>query len=162
VLLTCTEPPCPQQAAIIKRNLAGIGITVDVHLLSKPLLYARLFAGSSNWDITFLGWGIDFADFTSVLPALLDGRTIGSADNADWSGFDNRTFESRLDHAATVTGPRRGRVLTLLADSVARRQSPMIAYREDVAHDLVARRVGCRVYQPLIGMDLARLCLVTS
>ena len=75
------------------------------------------------------------------------------------SGFDEASVNSRIDALSTVSGPRRLRLYTALADRVARTESPLIAYRIEVAHDVFAPRVGCIVYQPGLGVDLAHLCL---
>ena len=41
---------------------------------------------------------------------------------------------------------------------LVRNGAPWAAFANSVRYDLFSARVGCQVYQPVYGMDLATLC----
>jgi hypothetical protein len=57
-----------------------------------------------------------------------------------------------------MTGAARLAALGRLDGWLARRGAPAVAYANDTQHDFFAAHVGCQVYQPIYGMDLAALC----
>jgi DNA-binding SARP family transcriptional activator/ABC-type transport system substrate-binding protein len=158
VLYTCNEAPCPQQARIIQRNLAAIGIAVKVRALPKPRMYAYVSRRGAAYDIVTTGWSADVGDPADFV-GRLDGDTIGPEQNANLSYFDAPAVSTRIHAAARLTGASRYRAFARLAADLEHRESPLVVFATDESRDFFSARVGCQVYQPLYGMDLATLCL---
>jgi YVTN family beta-propeller protein len=159
VLYTCNTPPCPQIAQVVRTNLKAIGIDVDVKTMTTSALYARIARKGEPFDIALIGWVADFQDPADFLNLELDGRGIGTSNNLDFAYFDDPSWTLRLDAAARLSGPNRYLAYAKLDADLARDAAPWVAFGNATAHDLFSRRMGCQVYQPLYGMDLAALCL---
>jgi hypothetical protein len=95
---------------------------------------------------------------------LLDGRTpmtgcalCGTVFN--YAHFDDPAFNRRLDAAARLSGPARYLAYGRIERDIVRDAAPWAAFGNDAAHDFFSERIGCQVYNPLYGMDLAALCV---
>ena len=158
IFWTCNTSPCPQQAAIVRRDLARIGIDVVVHELPKPVMFERAARPGAAYDLILLGWGPDFFDPAQML-AIVDPAV--SAAEGNYSRFHDVGFDRRLRAADRLTGPDRSRAYDVLARDLAR-AAPVIAYDNDLDGDFFSARVGCRVHSPVYGTDLASLCIRPS
>lgn len=156
IFYTCNKPPCPQQAAIVRSNLRAIGIDVEVREFSKPVMYTRASEAQAPYDILTLGWSADYADPGDFLNSLLDGRPPSGP---NFARFDEPPYSRQLRTAARLSGAGRYRVYGKLARELARHASPLVVYESDESRDFFSARIGCQVYQPVYGMDLAALCL---
>jgi YVTN family beta-propeller protein len=154
VLYTCNDSPCGEHAAIVKRNLAAIGIDVAVKHFPVGVMLERAAKPDADWDLLRLGWAFGYPDPADVLEPLL---SAGSRSNL--SRLHDPRVEERLRAAARLRGPARARAYDALTRWIARRVAPLIAFATDTERDLFARRIGCQVFNPVYGMDLAALCL---
>ncbi len=150
MLYTCNEPNCPQQAQILKTELAAIGLNVAVREFPFATLYSKI-SHSGPWDIAYYGWEPDYPDPADFLNVLLE-------DGTDLLTFDDPTYRSRLAHAAELTGPKRYLAYDALATDLDRNAAPWVAYANASSHDFFSARIGCQVYG-IYGMDLAALCI---
>lgn len=158
-LYTCNQAPCPEQAQIIKTDLAAIGIRVVIRMFPKPVMYAKIGDPSTPYDISTVGWVTDYPDPSEFLNAILDGRAITPTDNQNFALFDDARYNAAMRAAAQLSGPARFLTYGRLADEIARRAAPMVAYSTDSARDFFSARIGCQVYQPVYGMDLTAMCV---
>jgi YVTN family beta-propeller protein len=156
-LLVCDTPPCPQWAAIIRADLARIGIDVTTQELPFIQMFKREQQPHPSWDLAFFSWGFDFPDPSDVLNYLLHGNY--AAGNPNSSRFDDPGYNRRLDAAARLTGPARSAAYAKLDADLAGRAAPMIAFGLPLSEDFFSARIGCQVYQPTYAMDLAALCV---
>jgi peptide/nickel transport system substrate-binding protein len=159
VLYTCDQPPCPQEAQILVADLARIGIQLDVQEMPKPVLYRRLLAPRGDWDIATAAWAVGYFDPADVLNSLFAGGRIRPADSFEISRFDNPRWNQLLAEAARLRAPARYRAYAQLDAGLVRQQAPAIVYAYLASSDFFSARVGCQVYQPVYGIDLAALCL---
>ena len=154
-LYTCNQSPCLELAAIVKTDLAAIGIGVDVLAYPKAIMYRKLSTPGEPYDIATVGWNMDFPDPSDYLAPLLDPAQPAF----EFSRFDDPKTTAALHAAETIDGPARYTTYGRLADEIARRSAPMIVYSVDLARDYFSDRIGCQLYQPVYGMDLTHLCL---
>jgi peptide/nickel transport system substrate-binding protein len=77
VTVTDTQPPYPEQAALLKENLAQIGLTLDVKALERSTMYNRV-NDPSNHVAFFVGggWGKDYPDGLTFTVPLFDSSAI--------------------------------------------------------------------------------------
>jgi ABC-type oligopeptide transport system substrate-binding subunit len=158
VLYTCALPPCQDEAAIIKADLAPIGIDVVAKSFSVPELFQRVGNRGEPFDIASVGYQADYADPADFLNLLLDGRSIGPRDNLDYAYFNDPAFNARMERAATLNGRARLRAYTQLDHDLAAQAAPFAAIGNGVQYDFFSTTIGCQLYQPIYGIDLGALC----
>jgi len=151
VLYTCNFSPCDQQAQIIKANLAAIGIDVQVESFTPDDLFTRLSKKNEPFDLAASGWIADYADPSQFLNFLLLGSTIPT--------FDDPGYKRKLTAAARLSGPARYLAYGRLDIDLARNAAPLAAIGTASIRDFFSARVGCQIFNPAYGMDLAALCI---
>lgn len=148
VLYTCNLLPCRQLAEIVKENLKPIGIAVQVEELTIPALLARLQRRDEPFDIAVYGYGTGLGEPGAFLAEMLALPVL-----------DLRAFERRFIATTRLSGAGRSLAFGRLADDLARDGAPLVAFANPVRQDFFSRRMGCQVYNPLYGMNLAALCI---
>jgi ABC-type oligopeptide transport system substrate-binding subunit len=157
VLYTCDFSPCPQEAQIIKRNLAAIGITVEVKEFANFI--DRASRPGEPYDLVLVTWATDYPDPYDVLNILFDGNLARRGKGLDLSHFDSAAYNGRFEAAAKLSGAERYRAYARLDADLARDAAPMLIFGNESARDFFSARIGCQRYQPTSGMDLAALCI---
>src|SRR6266542_2202729 len=150
ILYTPNFPPWLQEAQIISRDLKPLGIDVQVKEFPIGDFFARLSRRGEPFDLAVSGY--------SFLPDLVDTLTavIGPT---SFSHFDDPAFSRKLEAVAKLSGAKRLRDASRLALELDRDIAPAAAIATTASRDFFSARIGCQVYQPVWGMDLAALCL---
>jgi YVTN family beta-propeller protein len=154
VLYSCTTPNCRQHAAIIRKNLEAIGLRVDVQEFPLGELLTRLRTKGEPFDLAINRSIYAGPDPFFFLNLPIDG-TLGF--NAGL--FDKPFYNRKLEAAAKVVGLKREVTYGKLDVELAREAAPLVAFAYQTRQDFFSARMGCHVYQPAYGMDLAALCL---
>ena len=138
----------------MKTNLAAIGIEVEVKTFSIPTLVARIGRRGEPFDLAFGSWIADYADPDDYLglPPRVRRRRNDAA-------FDDPAYARKAAAAARLSGPRRYLAYGALDKAVARERRAVVAIGNQAGHDFFSARIGCQVFQPVYGMDLAALCI---
>ncbi len=158
VLDTCSRPYCRAVAQLVQAELAPLGITVEIKVLAFEALLGRVGTRGEPFDMTVFGWTADYPDPSDFL-SLFDGRSITATGNDNVAYFDDPGFNRRLAAAAQLSGPRRYLAYQALDAELTRIASPAPALVNQIEQDFYSARIGCQVYQPVYGVDLAALCL---
>jgi YVTN family beta-propeller protein len=158
-LITPNYPPFPQRAQIVQSNLAKIGIDVHIEQLSFTQMFNRERHADANWDLATVGWTPDFPDPANVLNPLLRTATRPSEEVSNYPHFDDPVYNRRLDAAARLTGPTRYTTYAKLDTDLISKAAPMAAVGVWLDRALFSARIGCQIYQPIYGIDLAALCI---
>ena len=161
VMFTCNKSPCPQIAAIVRHDLAQIGIQVQIRELPYQVMFEQAGRRDAGFDILLLGWNADYPDPGDFLNALFanEGSSVTSGGAPNFSHFDDPRYNRDLTAAALLTGAKRYRVFASLSRRLARDAAPAVAYETDESRDFFSARIGCQLYQPVYGMDIGALCL---
>jgi peptide/nickel transport system substrate-binding protein len=159
VLYTCNQPPCPERAQLIQANLKEIGIDVSIRTFPRSVQFTKEGVRGEPFDIADEGWIADYADPSNFINKLLDGRTIQAANNVDFSYFNDPAYNAKMDAAASKVGEDRDAAYAALDEDLVRNEAPLAAWMVANSIDFFSSRVGCHVYQPVYGMNLATLCL---
>ncbi len=150
VLYTCNVSPCDQLAQIVKANLAAIGIDLQVKTFPLRAMFERLSRKGEPFDLAAVGWIADYPDPANFLNVLL------------LSGIptlDDPAYKRKLAAAARLSGPARYLAYGKLDADLARNAAPWVAIGNLTSHDFFSARMGCQIFHPVYGMDLAALCL---
>lgn len=150
VLATCDFQPCLDQARIVRRNLAAIGLRVRIDAVSEGVLFGGELSGHTPWDMMWGGWVPDYIDPAAMLNTLIATNVAGPA-------LRSRVWRARLAAAARLTGPRRDLVYARLDLALARRAAPLVAFGNVSEQDFFSARIGCERFG-VYGFDLGALC----
>jgi YVTN family beta-propeller protein len=152
VLYVCNQSPCDKQAQLIKTAVESIGMELEIKTFSVNQMFARLPRPGEPFDVTLIGWLADYPDPDNFLDLLLlKGSGITPP-------LEDPIYAPRLEAAAKLSGPRRYLTYGQLDAEIARNSAPWAAYANGISYDFFSARMGCQIYQPLYGIDLAALC----
>lgn len=151
VFYTCNHSPCDQMAQVVKTDLATIGIDVQVKTFPIDALFTRVGRTGEPFDLSWNEWVADYPDPDNFLNFLAQGGVIPT--------FDDPAFERKLAAAARLSGPARYLAYGRLDADLARNGAPWAAYGNMLSYDFFSARMGCQVYQPVYGIDIAALCI---
>jgi hypothetical protein len=68
-------------------------------------------------------------------------------------------LDSRFAAAAELSGTDRYRAYRNVQIELQRDLVPAAPFATTVSRDFFSARIGCQLYQPILGMDFAALCL---
>jgi ABC-type transport system substrate-binding protein len=159
VLYTCNTAACTRRAEIVKSNLKAIRIELEIKQFPRTLAYDKASRRGEPFDIVDWDWAADYADPYSFLNNLLDGRGIKARLNNDVAYFNETTYNRKLEAAATMAGPKRYRIYGELDVELARDAAPLVAIANLTTRNFFSARMGCQLFQPVYGLDLAALCI---
>jgi peptide/nickel transport system substrate-binding protein len=152
---------CLRRAQVLVRNLAAIGIHVEVKSFSGDVLGKKEATKGAPFDIAESNWVSDgYFDPFDFLNILFDGNLSAAGFIGPWnvSHFDDAVYNRRLGAAAKLTGVARYRAYARLSTDLARNASPIVVWGNPIRQDLFSTRMGCQIYGPN-GVDLAALCI---
>ena len=156
VFYTRDDPLGRSHGAIVKANLAKIGLRVDVRPFPINALFELVNKRGEPFDIGWICWnGPGPADLN--LHAYFDGRTLDLPEHDNYSHFNSPVINRRLDEVSRLTGSAFNRAYADLDADLARDYAPAVAYAYMNERTLVSARTGCVVTNPYF--DLAAVCL---
>jgi ABC-type transport system substrate-binding protein len=158
IMYCANTSPAVETCQIAEANLAAIGIDVEIMYFPRAVQFTKTRIRGEPFDITFDGWHVDYLDPYDFL-FLLDGTTIGPANNVNFAYFNDPAFNDQLHAANLLAGEERYAALGALDVEVARDSAPLAAFINDNTRQFFSERVGCHVYHPTYELDLAMLCL---
>ncbi|HZZ55988.1 MAG TPA: ABC transporter substrate-binding protein, partial [Trebonia sp.] len=158
IMYTPDYPPWLQEAQIVRRDLQPLGIDVQVKEFPISTFYDRISRRGEPFDLAANGWYDNTTDPAQDLE-IFDGSTISADNNGDLSYFNDPAFDRQLHAAATLSGARRYRTYRQLDLELERDLAPAAAFATTASRDFFSARMGCQLYQPVYGIDLAALCL---
>ena len=151
VLYTCNFSPCPEQAQIVKTDLAAIGLNVQIKTFAEDKMFAREATPGEPFDLAWDGWLPDYFDPAAMLNSILQDSSIGPT-------FDDPTYKRKLAAAARLSGPDRYLTYGRLDLDLARDAAPLAAFDNLTDNDFYSARIGCQTYG-MYGVDLGALCI---
>jgi len=159
VLYTCAAPTCRAVAQLIQAELAPIGISVGIKAFPHDEVFNRSGIRGEPFDMALDAWFPVYTDPSNIFNYLFDGRSIKATGNSNFSYFDDPVYNRRLAAAAQLTGPRRYLAYQALEADLLRNAAPAAPLLNWAEQEFFSARIGCKVYQPIYGIDLAALCL---
>jgi ABC-type oligopeptide transport system substrate-binding subunit len=134
-----------------------MGIDLQVKAFSIPVLFNRLVRPGEPFDLAVSAWAADYPDPDDFLDYLLVSGGGGAI-----PPFGDPAYVRKAAAAAKLAGPRRYLAYGALDADVARNDAPWIALDNQASYDFFSARMGCQVFNPVYGMDLAALCIRTK
>ncbi len=159
VLYTCNAGSCPKRSQIVQRDLAEIGIDVEIKQFERAVQFEKEGTRGEPFDIADEGWIADYPDPFDFLNILLSGDSIQAKHNDNFAYFDDPEFNRKLREAARLTGDERFSTYGDLDAEIARDGAPLAGYHNDNNRDFFSAKIGCQLYSPVYGMVLSALCV---
>jgi ABC-type transport system substrate-binding protein len=155
ILYTPNTSPWVEEAQIIRRDLKPLGIDVQVKEFAIGDFFARVTRRGEPFDLAVSGYALP-PDPVGPL-GIFEGSLPNSLPNI--SHFADLAFDRKLKAVSKLSGAKRYRAANRLALELQRDDAPAAAISWNAGRDFFSARIGCQVYQPFFGMDLAALCL---
>ena len=162
VLYTGNDAARREVAQLIQAELAPIGITVEIKAMPIGMVYDHAGRRGEPFDMALDAWLPNYTDPADLLNHLFDGRSIRAKGNSNHSYFDDPVYNRKLAAAARLTGPRRYASYQALETDLLRNAAPAAPLVNFEQPMFFSARIGCEIYQPIYGIDLAALCLKRS
>ena len=157
VFYSCTTVNCREHAAIIEKNLEAAGFRMEVKEFPLGVLAGKLMSPGARSEPFDLAIRRNFHG--SPDPFLFLNPPLDGSLGANGGLFDDADTTRKLERAAMMTGAQRDRAYGRLDIDLARNTAPLAAFSYQTRQDFFSARVGCQVYVPSYGMDLAALCI---
>jgi peptide/nickel transport system substrate-binding protein len=158
IMYTPNYAPWIQEAQIIQRDLQPLGIDVQVKEFPLDEFYNLISRRGEPFDLAVNGWYGNTTDPAQYLE-LFDGSTIKADGNSNFSYFNDPAFDRQLHAAAALSGATRYRTYRQLDLELEHDLAPAATFATTASRDFFSARMGCQLYQPVYGIDLAALCL---
>jgi ABC-type transport system substrate-binding protein len=140
---------------VLKKNLAEIGLEVEVKGIPQPAYDVRINTPGEPFDIAFFVTpSVDFYDPYAFLNLYFESRFIGRTNS---SSLRSTTYDRRLRAASRLRGNERLRTYGRLDADLVRDVAPVVPLAYTSEPTLVSKRVGCIVLRP--ALDRAAACL---
>jgi ABC-type oligopeptide transport system substrate-binding subunit len=150
---------CTPLAKALEANLAEFGIDLETQYFTFAELQQKWGSREEPFDVAVTAWSADYPDGAAFLDFLFDGQRLTDRGNTNISYFDDPEVNRALAEARRLTGTARERAYGRLDRILAEGPAPIAALAVRVQHDFFSARMGCQVFHPVYGMDLARLCV---
>jgi ABC-type transport system substrate-binding protein len=144
--------------ALLTQELKPLGINVSVKYFERAVQFQQEGVKGTPNDIADEGWLADFPDPYDFVNILLNGEHIPPTNGYNFSFFNDPTYNAKMDAAAGTTGSNRATTYGNLATDIAKNAAPWAAWANEQNYDFFGPTVGCVMFEPSYGMDLANLC----
>jgi ABC-type oligopeptide transport system substrate-binding subunit len=149
----------PAVAQVVAFDLKRLGIASEITAFDPVVLRQKAGTRGADYDLMIAGWAADYPDPFNFVNRLLSGTSIKTANNVNFSYFDERRWNTRMSKVARLFGRARDRAYATLDRDLMAQAAPIAPYISTNARVFVSARVGCFTYQSVYGTDLAALCL---
>jgi peptide/nickel transport system substrate-binding protein len=140
---------------VLKKNLAEIGLEVQVKGIPQPAYDARINTPGEPFDMAFFVTpSVDFYDPYAFLNLYFESRFIGRTNS---SNLRSPTYTRRLRAAARLRGNARLKAYGRLDAPLMRDVAPVVPLTYISEPTLVSKHVGCILLRP--ALDLETVCL---
>ena len=159
IMYTPNLPPWVQEAQVVRRDLAPLGIDVEVKEFPIGDFFARIGRRGEPFDLAVSGYSFS-PDPVQGLTAF-DGSKIRRIGNNDFSYFDDPAFNRELEAAAKLSGPKRYRAYARLELELERQLVPAAAVRDRCEPRLLLRTDRVSDLPALLGHRPGRVVPAT-
>ena len=143
-------------AGIFKFDLARIGITLEVKEFDEAALLERLSRPGEPWDLTDIGWFVDYPDPTNFICTAASGTSC--ALQLQGAEFSEPLWDKRIEAVAPLTGQARYAAFAKLEADLLLDAAPVAPYAVLNSVLFVGKDVGCVVLGAAGGLPYSPMC----
>jgi ABC-type oligopeptide transport system substrate-binding subunit len=136
---------------VFKFDLKQIGIEVEVKYFAPEVALEKASTPGEPYDVSFGGWGVDYADPASFYVPLLAG-------NASRSNLDDPAVNARIAAADRLEGDARRKAWADLDAELMRTNPPWAPYLHSTQRAFVSKSFGCFVSRFNGTVNLVAAC----
>lgn len=128
--LTYAFPNTPvrqQAAAKMKEFYAKAGINLVLAPLDAATYYESVGTKGNKYDLIRGGWGADWPSAATVIPELLDGRTIRDKGNQNLAYFNAEDVNAEIDRIKTLKAGEAGPEWAKLDKLIMEKHAPLVS-----------------------------------
>ena len=145
-------------AQIFRYDLRKLGIDVDIrYSASYGAQSAKTSVRGEPYDVVLSGWLVDYADPITFFTTL-NGYLIKPAGNTNEAYFDRPKYNREIERIDGLSGEARVEAWANLDVEMMRDDPPWAPFMTAAGRDFVSKSVGCYVFNPVFGFDLAAAC----
>jgi len=127
--------------------------------MSDDELFLRTSARGATFDVTDAGWFADYVHADDFLRPLMTSEGIKTTQSSNVSYFDQPSIHVQLREAAQRGGAAGRQAYERIERHLRVDEVPYVALASDSRTVLVSKRIGCRIANPVYGLDLGALCI---
>ncbi len=159
VMYTFNVSHGPPVAQVVQQNLNAIGLDVEVRSFDRVVQHEKAATRGEPFDMTYEGWGADYADPITFFNTLFWGGNIQQANNVNESYFNSPRFNRMILQAAETAGTQRFTRYASLDRLMMRDAAPVAPFINTNARIYVSESLGCYKYAPAHGVtNLVAVC----
>jgi peptide/nickel transport system substrate-binding protein len=143
----------PGIAAFVRDSLGKAGFDVGLVPLDSSQYYSTIGTKDNGLDIYLAAWGADWPTGATVIPALVDGRTITARGNTNTSYFHDDAINAEIDRIGAITHlDQAARAWSALDEKIMREHAPLVPVYYDRTCTLNGSRVGGLYLHDVLGL----------
>jgi len=159
VFYTFNTAPGPQVAQVVQQNLKEIGLDLEIKTFDRIVQHEKAATRGEPFDMTYEGWGADYADPVTFFNTLFWGGNIQQANNVNESYFNHPKFNRLILQAAATSGNKRFTRYANLDRLMMRDAAPVAPFINTNARIYVSESLGCYRYAPSHGVtNIVAVC----
>lgn len=147
----------PAIGRLMTRDLAHIGIEVEVHEYSEHEKHERAMKRGEPFDLVVTGWVAGYPDPFICINPLLHGSLIRDQHNYNFAFFDDSDWNRKLDATARLFPPERYEAYGQLDLEIVRNAAPWAVMGNRTRRDFVSSRTRGAFHHPVYGLHLGAL-----
>jgi len=159
VLYTCNRSACISTSQILQFNFKQIGIDLEIKKFARAVQFEKEGTKGEPFDVGYEGWAADYADPFDFINILLDGTTIRDNNNVNFSYFNDKAYNAKMDAASKLSGAARYAAYGKLDIDISKNAAPLASWQNANARLFVSSRVKGVLYNPVYGLSLAALSI---
>ena len=132
-------PPGKDTATVFQHQLEALGFHVNFQPVNNDVMISKFCAVPSNEPQACpnAGWIKDFNDPQGVLQVPFSGDSINPSNNPNWPQLDDPKINKAIDHAVTISDPKRRAAAWGRIDDQILAQAPAVPWTWD--NDILVR-----------------------
>jgi ABC-type transport system substrate-binding protein len=140
------------RAQVAEFNLKQIGFKINDEPTPATNYYQVIETKGTSYNlVTNGGWCADYFDPYDYLNVNFDGRKLQSANNVDYTYFNNADFNKGLDQAASLSGKARADAYAKLDEELMTKYAPVVPYLIATNTFFTSSRVKNWIYSSYFG-----------
>jgi peptide/nickel transport system substrate-binding protein len=143
--------PGPQRMELMRSLLKQIGIEIEPRGFRGYAIYDAAGKRGSDHAFSTGGWCKDYPDPYDFINVLLYGGNIQAENNNNYSYFNNRSYNRKMERAAKLLGNARLKAYGNLDIDIMKNQAPTAVWNNPTNQFFIGGRVDPKsfVYQPI-------------
>jgi ABC-type transport system substrate-binding protein len=142
------------EAEFIQSQLAHIGLKSNLEKSDPTDYYGPIETKGTDYNIAHSGWCADYFDPFDFINVNFDGRSIQQTGNVDYFYFNNSSFNSQMDHAASLSGNARAAAYASLDKTLMTKYAPAFPLYVPNFRYLTSSRVKNVIYSNYFGYPI--------